>query len=510
MITASQGLIEAIYNDSIRNYDISVTIYERGTPKSENPPTPIVTITNDGIWQNGVVIESSASGENEVTIGKCIVRKLALTLVRTATIDGIDFVNKWLNISMGYNGTMTDFGWFKVDEQAEDDLTLTLTCYDSLCRLDARFSGVTYPITAYDLLSSIPTMIGWGESTDLFILTSEQETEFRGTTLPFVPADEDLTCREIMEYLLQIMGYNMNAVGMHYRFSTLDFGIVDGVTPTDEYTAQTNGYNLFRYLFSLSIDRQDIQISGVEVVYNDPSAPTLVNEEYNYIPEVFNPIPYFTYRVENNPLVTPDNAGYVRAALFSKYGGIIYRKASFTHIEDPRIEAGDIGLLIDRNGDYHPIVVSHTRFQIQNRQTSYCGANPPFRSNARGYSQKTRTVKEAYYLSKVHSDANASSIAELQGEGLWQTQTCTYAYTCAASGSANVTKANLGVSVPTGYKIAGYTSISTANADVVPRSWNSNSTTTGTSIVLRNLTNTQKTGTLTVVVLYLKTSHEAT
>lgn len=82
-----------------------------------------------------------------------------------------------------------------------------------------------------------------------------------------------------------------------------------------------------------------------------------------------------------------------------------------------------------------------------------------------------------------------------------------HAYTCPASGTVNITKNDLGITVPTGYRIAGYVGISTGNADVVPRSWNPQATATGTSIPLRNLTSTQKTGTLMVDVLYLKSAY---
>lgn len=95
----------------------------------------------------------------------------------------------------------------------------------------------------------------------------------------------------------------------------------------------------------------------------------------------------------------------------------------------------------------------------------------------------------------------------IKAEQPYMVERYSYAYTCPASGTVNITKNDLGISVPTGYRIAGYVGISTGNADVVPRSWNPQATATGTSIPLRNLTTTQKTGTLTVDVLYLKSAY---
>ncbi len=102
--------------------------------------------------------------------------------------------------------------------------------------------------------------------------------------------------------------------------------------------------------------------------------------------------------------------------------------------------------------------------------------------------------------------AEASDVSALQTEQLYSVVRYSYEYTCPASGTVNITKNDLGISVPSGYRIAGYIGISTGNADVVPRSWNPQATATGTTIPLRNLTTAQKTGTLAVDVLYLKTS----
>ena len=83
-----------------------------------------------------------------------------------------------------------------------------------------------------------------------------------------------------------------------------------------------------------------------------------------------------------------------------------------------------------------------------------------------------------------------------------------YTYSCAANNSVNVSKDNLGISVPSGFSMAGYTGISTSNANVIPRSWNPWATQTGASIVLRNVSGTAANNqTLTVDVLYIRSSN---
>lgn len=104
--------------------------------------------------------------------------------------------------------------------------------------------------------------------------------------------------------------------------------------------------------------------------------------------------------------------------------------------------------------------------------------------------------------------ATANSVYETYrkaSELLFKVTRYTYTYSVSANGSTNVTKNQLGISVPTGYTMGGYVAVSTGHANIVPRSWNPQSTATGTSIVLRNLSSTAVSNqTLIVDVLWLK------
>lgn len=523
MINATRSLVEAIYNDDIRDYGILISV--RKTPDTA---TADYTFTNPDIKSGGLIIESTASGEDEFPLGKCIMRKLTVTILNASAYDGYNFVKKWLVLAIGYPNPDVVFGRFRVASQSYDGNFITLVAYDAMCRLDAKFTGVTTPITAYALMQAMIPMIGWSGQTSPFRLTSAQTTELQGVTFSKVPTDEDLTCRNVLEYMLQFFGYNLktNSPSDEYVLSWYDLSVVEGVTPTDEYTAELNGYALIRYPYSLNMERQDRMIDGVRWIYYDTTEANVAQERTYLLPETLNPLPGFVITVEGNPMEEDYSAqplGYnsnLMTRIYDRYAGAMYRKASFAHVEDPRLEAGDVGLLLDSEGNYHPIIISGTRFQIQNMQNSYSSTS--VMTNSIAFSTQTKTVSTAYNLSKVNSDANATLIATLQtdvgnvgtrvtaleAEDFWHVQRCNYSYTCPASGSVNVTKNQLGVSVPTGFTIIGYTSISTANADVVPRSWNAQSSATGTSIVLRNLTSSQKTGTLTVDVLSMKTSRQ--
>lgn len=114
-------------------------------------------------------------------------------------------------------------------------------------------------------------------------------------------------------------------------------------------------------------------------------------------------------------------------------------------------------------------------------------------------------------MSRTHA-ATAYSVRttyQKASEQLFKVTRYTYTYSVSANGSTNVTKNQLGISVPTGYTMGGYVAVSTGHANIVPRSWNPQSTETGTSIVLRNLSSTAVSNqSLIVDVLWLKSGRK--
>lgn len=110
---------------------------------------------------------------------------------------------------------------------------------------------------------------------------------------------------------------------------------------------------------------------------------------------------------------------------------------------------------------------------------------------------------------KIFYLADGTRAVGTMAQDVWIRTRYPFTYSVSGSGSVNITKNQLGISVPDGYTLVGYTSISTGNANVIPRSWNAQSTPTGTSIVLRNVTSTAVSNqSFFVDVLYMKTSAE--
>lgn len=120
---------------------------------------------------------------------------------------------------------------------------------------------------------------------------------------------------------------------------------------------------------------------------------------------------------------------------------------------------------------------------------------------------------EASDLSGIQGDITSldGRVDALEAKKTWIVERHTYTYSASGNGTVNITKNQLGITNKTGYTIAGYVSISTGHNNVIPRSWNAQSTQTGTSVVLRNVSSSSANNqTLIVDVLYLLTADSGT
>lgn len=120
---------------------------------------------------------------------------------------------------------------------------------------------------------------------------------------------------------------------------------------------------------------------------------------------------------------------------------------------------------------------------------------------------------EASDLSGIQGDITSldGRVDALEAKKTWIVERHTYTYSASGNGTVNITKNQLGITNKTGYTIAGYVSISTGHNNVIPRSWNAQSSQTGTSIALRNVSSSSANNqTLIVDVLYLLTADSGT
>lgn len=94
--------------------------------------------------------------------------------------------------------------------------------------------------------------------------------------------------------------------------------------------------------------------------------------------------------IENNELIKDGAGQTVSGFLGEQLIGFAFRKATITHISDPTLEAGDVAILTDSKFDRYKILVSSTKFNTNNSQTTSSNAESTEKNSAVRYSAATK------------------------------------------------------------------------------------------------------------------------
>lgn len=98
--------------------------------------------------------------------------------------------------------------------------------------------------------------------------------------------------------------------------------------------------------------------------------------------------------IENNELIKDGAGQTVSGFLGEQLIGFAFRKATITHISDPTLEAGDVAILTDSKFDRYKILVSSTKFNTNNSQTTSSNAESTEKNSAVRYSAATKNYVE--------------------------------------------------------------------------------------------------------------------
>lgn len=413
MVTLPDGfLTEAIDKDNRSyQYDITITLAD----------TTQLTITNEDLIESGgVVIDEAVSNDDALDIGSCIIQKCTITLRNfDGEFDEYDFRNAvvvvriWLPIPGEVKGFRR--GTYIVKElPVYNESTITLTCYDYMTALDILVSSVNLPTTATPItlmVAAICQVCG--------VQKVVQNLPLDSTTI-VVPNNDTLTCRELMSYIAQMNGMNcrFNADGKLYftwfgsgysgytvrqlqdsSVRSVQGGSVRVVYPLSAEVVWENQVPIDG-LYTLDIERYDTVVTGVRIVINTDDgsldATTYTSGTTDYM-----------ISVEENPLITVDNADDVLAALTASLVGFKYRKASFSHVGMPWLMAGDSALIHDAKGVSHNVLVSSTVFTSLDRQTTVSSGESAVVATPSRFTPATkRYAQQMQYINPIISDIN--------------------------------------------------------------------------------------------------------
>lgn len=409
MIRVSNAFKKELFHDN-RNY----LEYADITLKSGT----VLHLTNENLWNGGLAIDDTVSGDNTFQIGSAIINKCTVTINNIYdNFSEYDFTDAGVVAYVGLplpDGTTERIrkGTYAVDEAKYNGSIITLSCLDNMRKFDKTYSesSLKYPATLGVILRDACDRCG--------VTLNSYNIPHEDFVVQERPDDKATTFREIISWVAQIAccfcrcdvhgrlelkWYDQEAL----EKADLDGGYFDTENPLEyesgddadggTFNPWNTGYaydgGTFEELknvhhiysnYSMDISVDDVVITGVRVLEktkeeNKDAIITYQSGKDGYV-----------ISIENNELIKggagQDIAGWIGQQLI----GFRFRRASVQHSSDPTIEAGDVAFLTDRKQNTYRIVISSTRFGTGGSQTTVSSAENPARNSAERYSAETK------------------------------------------------------------------------------------------------------------------------
>lgn len=377
MLPVSEQFITDVENDN-RNYQANIVIVF--------PNSSTLQIGMDDLWEGGLYIEESVSDDNYLGVGTAIINKCTIILNNIEEqFSAYDFMNATVYVEISLELTTNELESFRkgvyiVNEQNYDSSLVTLTCLDFMSKFDKLYSEstLTYPATLLQIVQDACTSCSV-QMASLDLLNGS-------VSIPTRPTDTTLTFRNILEAVGQIACANARLD----RSNRLEFAWYNKEALDETVESQKWDYPnsaVLPSLYTINTAMDDTVVTGVRaVILNNGQAV-----EYK------TGVDGYYISIENNLFVTADNVQTILSGIASNILGFKYRKANFTHLSVPFLQAGDVAYIKDGHGRGYSVLVSTTIFTIGDRQTTVSAGSTPARNRANQYSQ---AVKEYMALPK--------------------------------------------------------------------------------------------------------------
>lgn len=460
MVDTSDEYYKAIYKSG-RQFDAKAEI--------KLSDGNILNVKNTDIMQGGITIEDAVSDPNKFELGGAIIGELTLVLNNLDDeFSSYDFYNAEINLHIGLvlsDGT-TEWipkGHFTVNEATAENSTITITALDNMSKFDKPYtiSALEYPATLSDILQNACYCCDVELYTQDF-LNANYEVYER-------PGDEKITFREIISWAAQLaccfarINYDGKLVLDWYDYSDSEFDDnLDGGNFLDYNSGDTaDGGNLVDYRSGSNFDGSSFDnwtnyseyeisddvyggnfldyesgdavdggnflnynsgdyIKGGSFIFAPPArigkirsckiaTDDITITGLRIIPTGESPH-YFTgnegyvISIEENPLVQSGVLDLLRS-IGERLIGFTFREYSAEAISNPAAEAGDVALIIDRNGNRYKSVVSNLSFTIGDYESFAVDAQSPSRQESTKYSAKQKAI----YSSKNEIQKQLSS-----------------------------------------------------------------------------------------------------
>ena len=410
----------------------------------------VLHLTNDEIWQGGYSREEAISqDENFTLLGSAIINPATL-IINNIKDKFSEYVFKKATVQLSEAMAFTDetptrietlyAGVYTVEDTKYNGATIKLSLVDNMSKFDRPYSesNLSYPATCDDIIRNACSVCG--------VTLQTFESALKNLSIPNPPEKEGITFREVISWVATICGCYakcdtrgrlelkwIDRTLLQQTLDSIDGGEFDAGTPYyttgvslnggtfnpwntgDVYDggdfAELDNIATIKGLSSQDICVDDTVIAGVRILIKDKTADS--NQDILSYVYPANYTEGFVVEVSDNEFITTDNVQTILTHLGTLLYGMTFRKLSVTQLSDPSIEAGDIGLVIDRKQHAFAIIVTRCTFKIGARQTIVCGSESALNNSSTRFSQATKTFLETKAIMNVERNERVIALQQL-------------------------------------------------------------------------------------------------
>lgn len=410
----------------------------------------VLHLTNDEIWQGGYSREEAISqDENFTLLGSAIINPATL-IINNIKDKFSEYVFEKATVQLSEAMEFTDetptrietlyAGVYTVEDTKYNGATIKLSLVDNMSKFDKPYSesSLSYPATCDSIIRNACSVCG--------VTLQTFESALKNLSIPNPPEKEGITFREVISWVATICGCYakcdtrgrlelkwIDRTLLQQTLDSIDGGEFDAGTPYyttgvslnggtfnpwntgDVYDggdfAELDNIATIKGLSSQDICVDDTVIAGVRILIKDKTADS--NQDILSYVYPSNYTEGFVVEVSDNEFITTDNVQTILTHLGTLLYGMTFRKLNVTQLSDPSIEAGDIGLVIDRKQHAYAIIVTRCTFKIGARQTIVCGSESALNNSSTRFSQATKTFLETKAMMNVERNERVIALQQL-------------------------------------------------------------------------------------------------
>lgn len=330
----------------------------------------ILNVTEEDIVVKGMSFSDATSKKNSFEVGTAIINSCTLLLNNVEKkFSGYDFsdavIRPYIGLRVENGIEWLEKGVFTVQEPTENSSIIYLSAVDYMQKTERPFSEVSViiPATVRVLLNAICNHCG--------VVLNTQDFTNKDFVIAKDLIPEYASCREVIAWISQITGNNARFNNKGYlELKWYDLSLVEN----------EENYHTFDAIERARIYTDDIEVNGIEVKTENN---TYLFGEHGYI-----------VRIEDNPLITDATASTIVSAIGDKIVGMKFRPLEIYALSNPTVECGDVGIVIDRFGNEHNIIITNASYVFGEVQIISCDAEPIIRNKANRAPATARIVQE--------------------------------------------------------------------------------------------------------------------